>query len=309
VASARGNPTLIGGFVVGAAVLMALAVIMFGSGHLFEDRLRWVAYFDHSVHGLDVGAPVIFHGVQVGQVTQISALVKSDTLQVSVPVYFEGVPERITVVGSRTPGLGGIMRFIEAGLRAQLKSQSLITGKLYVDLDVHPDSPLDLKGYDPDTPEIPTVPSTMEQLQRQASQLLRRIGELPLNDLMERLASAAAALDKLLNKPELSESIDGLEEALADTRRLLTTVNARIDGLADRAEEALAEIRDAVARAEATIASLEGTIQPGAPLQYQLMTTLEELQAAARSIRTLSDGVSRQPEQVIFGRSVEGGDQ
>jgi len=306
MASARGNPALIGAFVVGSVALLALAVILFGSGRMFEKRDRLVSYFDHSVIGLDVGAPVIFRGVQVGDVTQIAAIVNSETFEVAVPVYFDVVRGSIDVVGSAPRGLKGIQRFIDVGLRAQLKSQSLITGKLYLDLDLHPDAPADLKGLDSKVLEMPTVPTEMQQIRREARAVIDRLSALPLEELLVRLTSAAAGLDHLLNKPELSQSIDHLNATLGETRQLMARLNARVDGVADNADGALLEIRATAARAATALGSLEKMVAEGSPLQYQLIATLQELEEAARSLRLLSDHLSRQPEQLLFGKPSEG---
>jgi paraquat-inducible protein B len=295
--------------VVGAAALAALSVILFGSGRVFEERERLVSYFDHSVIGLDVGAPVIFRGVQVGDVTQIAAIVNTDTFEVAVPVYFEVVVGSIDVVGSAPRGLKGIKRFIDVGLRAQLKSQSLITGKLYLDLDLHPESPANYRGLDPKVLEMPTVPTEMQQFRREARAVMDRLSALPLEELLARLTSAATGLDHLLNKPELARAIDELDATLEETRRLMTGLNARVEGVADRADGALLEIQQAAARADSALASLERTVAEGSPLQYQLLATLQELEAASRSLRLLSDSLSRQPEQLLFGKPGEGESQ
>jgi len=306
MASARGNPALIGAFVVGSVVLLALAVILFGSGRMFEKRERLVSYFDHSVTGLDVGAPVIFRGVQVGDVNRIGAIVNSETFEVAVPVYFEVVVGSIEVVGNAPRGLEGIENMIRVGLRAQLKSQSLITGKLYLDLDLHPDSPVNYKGLDRKVAEMPTVPTEMQRFRQEARAVFRRLSELPLEDLVIRLTSAAGGLDHLLNKPELAQSIDHLNATLGETRQLMARLNARVDGVADNADGALLEIQATAAKAATALGSLETMVAEGSPLQYQLIATLQELEEAARSLRLLSDHLSRQPEQLLFGKPSEG---
>jgi paraquat-inducible protein B len=281
VASARGNPTLIGAFVVGAAALVASAVILFGSGRMFERREILVSYFDHSVTGLDVGAPVIFRGVVVGEVIRIGAIVNTETFEVAVPVYFEVIRGSVTVVGAEPGGLIGIRSFVRHGLRAQLKSQSFITGKLYLDLDVHPNTPADYKGLDPDVLEMPSVPTEMQRFRQEARAMFSRLSELPLEDLIVRLTSAAA----------------------------MASLNACVDGVADRADGALLEIEEAATAAGTALASLEATVAAGSPLHYQLIATLQELEAAARSLRLLSDSLSRQPEQLLFGKPAEGGSE
>lgn len=303
MASARGNPLLIGGFVVGAAVLAALAAILFGSGRLLETRTEFVSYFDGSVQGLDVGAPVIFRGVQVGDVKSIGAIVDQQTFSVAVPVYFELVRGSVAIRDGSASATADMSRLIQkAGLRAQLKTQSLITGKLYVDLDFHPDKPADFKHLDPSVPEIPTIPTELEEAKAELRALLARVEKMPFEQLVQSLASAAAGADRLLNKPELAQAIDRLDATLEETRQLMAALDARVDGMADRADSSLEEIR-------AAAASLDALVKPGSPLEYQLMATLEELEQAARSFRLLSDDLSRQPESLLFGKPGEEGNR
>jgi phospholipid/cholesterol/gamma-HCH transport system substrate-binding protein len=301
MASPRGNPLVIGAFVVGGAVLAALAAILFGSGRLFQTRTLFVAYFDSSVEGLDVGAPVIFRGVQVGDVTSIGAIIDESTFRVAVPVYFELVRGSVELRGDALSGVAGIKRLVEkAGLRAQLKTQSLITGKLYVALDFHPDKPGSYKHLDPEVAEIPTIPTTLEEATAQLRGLLERVEKMPIEQLVSSLASAAAGADALLNKPELAQAVDRLDATLGETQKLVSTLDVRVAGLADRADAAAEKIR-------AAAASLDAVVAPGSPLQYQLMATLGELEQAARSFRQLSDDLSRQPQSLVFGKPEEGG--
>jgi paraquat-inducible protein B len=308
MASPSGNPVVIGGFAVGALVIGVVAVILFGSGRLFEKTVPWVAYFDHSVTGLDVGAPVIFRGVTVGSVQRIEAIVNPKDLSVFVPVYFETIPGNVTFQGGKTTlnrDVEGVERFISGGLRAQLKTQSFITGKLYLDLDLHPDTPLNYKKLDLSVNEMPTVPSEMQQVEQKVRQLFAKLSELPLEDLVKRLASAAKGIDTLVNKPELSDAIDELDATLKGTHELVAKVDARLDGLVDGAESTLADLRSALATAKSTLETVQAAIEPGSPLYYQLVSALEELEQTARSVRLLADELNRQPEELIFGKEAD----
>lgn len=305
--SRRANPTVIGSFVLGAAVLAVVAVLTFGSGRFFEKQLPFVMYFDSSVFGLDLGAPVIFQGVQVGTVKNISAQVNGDTGAVAVPVYIEVVQGRVTVVGGvGHESVGGVEREIGRGLRAQLKSQSLITGKLYVDLNYFPKKPAVYRHADSETPEIPTVPTEMEELRATFTAIIDKIRALPLKELVDKLAGAATGLDKLLNKPELDHAIDELDGALGEARAVLTKVDARVDPLADSAEGALDEAKVALKRIEVAVNEVKGMLEEGSPVRYELVTALDEVAQAARSIRVLADGLADDPDSLIFGKGKSG---
>jgi paraquat-inducible protein B len=297
---------VIGAFVVGAVVLGVAAVLLFGSGQFFEERSPFVMYFDSSVKGLEVGSPVIFQGVELGTVTSISALVDVDTGTVAVPVYLEIVRGSVKVVGDQGDVKGNVKTEIERGLRARLKSLSLITGKLYVDLDYYPDKPAVYKHLDPDTPEIPTIPTEMEEIRATVGHFVNELRKLPLSELVEKLASAASGIDKLVNKPELDHAIDELDGALTEARGALAKVNTRVDPLADSAKGALDEARKALKQVDAAVADVKTMVEPGSPVQYQLIAALQELERAARSVRVLADGLSQQPDSIIFGKGKSG---
>jgi paraquat-inducible protein B len=229
-------------------------------------------------------------------------LVEAESFEVLVRVFFEVVEGAVETIGhADLTGHAAVARFVEKGLRAQLKSQSLITGKLYIDLDLHPGTEIVYQELElaTDAIEMPTVPTTLEAFERQARAVVERISEMPLEDLVERLASAASGLDALVNDPKLAGAIARLEGTLAGTERLAEELDGRLDELATETGATLEEIRSAAA-------SLDTMVAQGSPLQYQLITTLEELEVAARSLRLLADNLSRQPEQLIFGKPTEG---
>ena len=83
------NQAVIGAFVVGAVVLAVVGVIVFGSGKMFQEVDKYVLYFEGSVKGLNVGAPVTFRGVKIGSVTGISLRANPENLEVRIPVVIE----------------------------------------------------------------------------------------------------------------------------------------------------------------------------------------------------------------------------
>jgi paraquat-inducible protein B len=306
MASPRANPALIGAFVVGAFALAAVSVIVFGSGRMLQEQTEFVTYFENPVTGLDVGSPVIFHGVRIGEVTKIDTIVDSDTFDMLARVYFETVDDRIETVGSGDiDNIDALLRFIDEGLRAQLKSQSLITGKLYLDLARHPDSEPLFHGLDPGTLEIPSIPTSLQLLGRQLRELADRVKELPLEEIVDDLAATLSGLNALVNEGEARDAIKNLNASLKRAESLLTRLDARSDGLLDELEGSVRQLRDAAGTAGETLAAVQASVEPGSALHQQLMATLLELQSTLRSLRTLADQVSEQPEQVIFGRPKE----
>jgi paraquat-inducible protein B len=193
------------------------------------------------------------------------------------------------------------------GLRAQLKTQSLVTGKLYVDLGLHPDTPVRLVGLDVGVPEIPSVPTELEELKQTLQSAAARISELPLEEIVENLRSVTASLDRLLADPALESTVANLDATLAETRELVSKLNGSFGDFEGDVDATLAEARKTFAGANAAIADARALVAPGSPLQYQLSVLLEELSRATRAVRALSESLARDPDQLIFGRGKPGG--
>lgn len=311
MASRKANPAVIGGFVLSAVALAVVAALIFSSGRLFQQTTRWVIYFDSSVKGLDIGAPVIFRGVQVGSVTDVAAYVDTTQDIVATPVYIDLVNGTVRLPsGIPSKPEETIQRWIQnRGFRAQLKSQSFVTGKLYVDLGFHPGTPLHLKGIDPSVPEIPAVRTELEQVEQILRTVVARIAEMPLEEIVENLRSATGAAAELLSGPHLKSAVANLDGALAEVRGTFADLNGRLDGLEDDAGATLQQARATLERVEGAVTEVQSLLEPGSPLNYEILVTLDEISQTARSIRALSDALGRDPDQLIFGKGEAGEDR
>jgi paraquat-inducible protein B len=339
--SQHANKTLIGGFVVGALALVVVGVLIFGSGRLFRDTNRYILFFDGSVKGLNVGAPVLFSGVKIGSVKDIrlQADMKNKTIQ--TPVVIEIQPARFEVIrGEPHPDpRKNIEQLIERGLRAQLQTQSLITGQLMIEMDLWPDTPVKLSGnMGQGYVEIPTIPSTLETL-------TKTIQDLKLEELVQNLASAVAGLEKLINSKEVSESFRLLNETVLETQALIQNTDRRVGTLASGLEETVRDaqklihridgqvvplmsninktmgdaqhvldnvdsritvlsesVNETAEKATETLVAAEALLNKNSPVVYQMTKTLKELSDAARSIRLWAEYLERHPEALLRGK-------
>lgn len=319
--SKQANITMIGAFVVGAVALVVAGVLVFGSGKFLKEKHPFVLYFQGSVQGLDVGASVDFRGVKIGTVTDI--LLRSDpaTLNVEIPVFIEIEGDRFRRIGRVEREPEETMKLlIEKGLRAKLQMQSLVTGKLMIELDFYPDKPAKLYGLDPNYLEIPTVSSDLEEL-------AQRIKKAPIEEILEKLHSAVAGIEKVVNSPEILEAVRSLEETLKATQKLVRDFNNHIDPLAAAAEQAVKDAQNlmrsadtrmgslastaddvikraalTIEQAEHTLRSVEDSTGKDSALYYEANRTLEDLAAAARSIRLLADYLNQHPESLLRGK-------
>ena len=220
------NKTLVGAFVAGALILVVVALAIFGSGKFFTKRNQFVLFFDESVKGLSIGAPVMFRGVKVGQVIRIVLTLDPKKLKAFIPVYIEIEPETVTIIGGREAVKGRNMKelIVKRGLKGQLQMQSFVTGQLMVALDFFPDRPIRLVGLDKKVNEIPTVPTTLVEL-------TKTIQRLDIEGLFKKLEQTVDGIEKIVNSPKVTASLDSLDKTLKDFDLLLVNVNSKIDPL------------------------------------------------------------------------------
>ena len=233
----KASKTLIGAFVVGAVILIVAGLMVFGSGKFMEKTEEFVLFFEGSVKGLSVGAPVLVGGVKIGSVKSINLEYNPKTLVFYVPVIIETLPDKIRLLkGKRIPIDKMMPLLIKRGLRAQLTMGSLITGQLIVELDYHPDTPVKLVGFNKEYPEIPTIPSTFQAI-------FDTLKELPLKETLERLISAVKAFEKILQSPKIPEILHSATLALTDARKLLNDVDSHVAPLAESMDDTLLEYK------------------------------------------------------------------
>jgi paraquat-inducible protein B len=311
----QANRMMIGGFVVLAVIIMAASLVVFGSGKFFKKTVTCVMYFDEPVKGLSVGAPVLFQGVQIGSVTNITLQVDPVKMQTYIPVIIEYEPEKFQMAGAgretfRDPRKN-IPKIIEKGLRAQLAMQSFITGQLAIQLDLYPDKPAVLKNISKDYIEIPTIPSTGERL-------AQALGDLDLKGIEKHLLSTLAAVDRFMNNPDLSASIRALKDTLQDTGKLVTRVDRQVNPVADDlkktvkdigklADNVNAQVGGLAAGFNKTMASAQGALSAESPLMVELENMLKEISAMSKSIRQLANILDQHPEALIRGKGNPGG--
>jgi paraquat-inducible protein B len=309
--SKQANYRLIGLFVVGAISLLVGAVAVFGSGALFQDNIQAVMFFNESVKGLQVGAPVTYRGVPVGVVKSFNLMVERGSDQMFIPVQIELKKAGAEVVGHDTQGsfsrrerLEFMKHMIKRGLRAQLALESIVTGQLYILLDLFPGTPEKLLGLEPAELEIPTMPSGLEQFKS-------RLRQIPIDEIAHRLNSALTKADALLGAPEAADAIKSLDLLLKESRTLVNKVDQSLELLAGEMRQNMnavaGEARLTLRQTGKSMAQFEAVTGKDSPLYYRLNTALDELGRAARALRVLADYLERHPEALIQGKRGSGG--
>ena len=217
--SKKANPMVIGVFVVCATIIAVAGVLVLGSGKFFSESREYVLYFEGNLSGLDAGAPVTFKGVRVGQVSDISLIYDHADDTLSIPVTIEISRDCFAQVNGEGGGSEDNMKLhIDRGMRAQLKSQSLVTGKLKVELDYYKDTPANYVAKDSSLPEVPTIPGSLDSL-------ARRVSDLPWEDIIRDIRASSKAMSELAESGKLQESLDLLNATLADSHKMMAEMN------------------------------------------------------------------------------------
>ncbi len=244
---------------------------------IYSDKEFFILNFNQSIRGLSVGAPVDYRGIPVGQVVSIDAQYDEQADQIFIPVLIEVEPERVgRPVGNESLSFSEEMQqfqeFIDDGFRAKLQSGNLLTGQLFVALDIIEDAePVKAKmfnGY----PEIPTISTDLGQITQNFNEILEKVNKLEIEQIVNNINDTVTDLRKLFDNTDnkIVAVLDGVDRTLADARQLMQGLD-----------------EDSITR-------------------YELNVLFKEIQEAARSVRTLVETIEENPSSVIFGKNSQG---
>ena len=313
--SKKANKTLIGVFVVAAIVMLVAAVLIFGSGKFFRERTQYVAFFEGSVRGLRIGAPVMFRGVTIGEVTDISLVYHMQDTSFEIPVIITLYPDKIVGMGiemtEQTPAEEDRewQQILEQGFRAQLEMQSLVTGQLMIEMDFHKDSPMKLYGIKdlklgPDVKEIPTIKSGLQEL-------TKKIEQIPLEDIAADLRSSLRGINEFVNSPEFGKSLHYFKQVLRDARNFVRHLDTKVDPLFAQVDQTLLDAQKLLQNANDQIEPLATSLirtsddtdklimnvnKRIGPIHADLNKTTASLRAALRSAESALNEVDEMIE-------------
>ena len=309
--SEKPHTVAIGAFIVGA-LLIALTTVLFVLGSGFGAKEKVIMVFDGSVKGLNVGAPLALRGVQVGQVTKIELILDSDNIELIMLVEADFHSKNIRRQGSVSEDL--TEELIARGLRAQLNSQSLLTGLLYIQMDFHPGSDLNLADIDSPHFQFPTIPTDLERI-------TKKLQDLDISKLTKDLEAVTEGLNVFVNSEDfqampanLATTLDSLTGLSNQLQQQLATTGPKVDQMLDGANTELPRlsgmvasnletINDATAAFEKTMTDIEGLVAYDSATIYRLNQALQELTRAGRALQLLAKTLEEQPESLIRGKS------
>ncbi|MEM6580224.1 MAG: MlaD family protein [Pseudomonadota bacterium] len=308
----------IGAFVMGA-ILIGVTIVIFTLGSGFgAKREKAVMVFDGSVKGLVIGAPVTLRGVQIGQVTKLELMLDADAIELIMVVEAEISESNIRRLGNNPETVAD--ELIARGLRAQLRTQSLLTGLLYVQLDFHPDKPPVFVDLQTEHLQIPTIPTELEML-------TQKLEEIDLSKLAERVESIVTDLEHFLADEDfqampanLQSTLDSVTALTDELRVQVTVAGPKVEGLLDEANETFAEANQelpvlyglvnknlqamdgAIESFQLVMSDVDNVLGPESITTYQLNEALRELALASRAMRELANTLSAQPESLLRGK-------
>jgi paraquat-inducible protein B len=335
--SKQANPTLIGAFVVAAATLAIAVVLILGGGRLWTKTRHFVVVFEGSLHGLSIGAPVTFRGVPLGEVVDITPVVVMEGEQPA------GLDVLVTLALQRGRLRTSTGEFVEVqhysdadvaalydriGVRAQLALQSVLTGQLYVDLDFFPGSPVRKVDVKTPYPQLATIETGLKKLGK-------AIENLPIDQLAQRALRVLESIEQRVNSPELDRILDSGADAAGALKDALQRIDAEVDPLVTSLRQAADATTGAMRQAEETLdleqspagrmvaeftraaesadqalreirkASSEASeiLDDRSAVRRRMQDMLDEVTAAARSLRLLADYLERHPEALLQGKA------
>lgn len=324
------NPALIGAFVLAAMAMAVAAVVYFGTSSYTNEKDAYSAYFRTETHGLEVGAPVVLQGVKIGHITAINVGYDPTGNNIYVKVNFFAQRNVVIVPGNLLLEYEGdreklTQSLIENGFRARLATQSLVTGKLMLELGFFPGTEVNL--HTDDKLEIPTIPTTIQKLWQQ-------LATIDLGKMVAGIENVVTGIDGLVNSVDLQAveqetvaTLQSLQLAVADFRQLVVNLDQEIgvlggnlnqaaDGVTSLVNNLDAQVDPLMQNIHKTIRSADTTLgaatsalneadallSENSALRAEIMQALQNISDAARSLKGFADYLERHPEALLKGK-------
>lgn len=324
------SPTLVGLFVLGALVLVLVALLSFGGVSFFHKPQRFVVYFDESIHGLELGSPVKLRGVRVGRVASLNVRY-NNTNQSVVAVVCElsrnvilNESGQLLEVSDRAE----LQKLIDRGLRARLDIQGLATGLLFVQLDF-----FDPALYPPSssTPAdtryaiVPAVPSVIAGYQASISEILadvrridfatlaaevrgllqdtrKQVNALNLAALNAEWVKAGQSVNALATSPEIKQTFANLNIAIEQLTKTMAHLDEQVDPTSKQLAATLTEAQQTLKSFNEASETARNFISAQTGLGEEATRALGQLSEAAAAVQRLMDFLERNPNALLTGK-------
>lgn len=303
--------------------LVLAAVALLSSGGWWVEKHRFAVFFPGSVRGLNPGSTVSFRGVKIGEVSEVSAFLTGKAeqpFQIEVVLEIRGklvqVPDGVTGPFDGLRGQALADELIRHGVRARMLSASLLTGQRYIELDFQPEQEARLAGLSHGFPELPTTPTSLEQLGERAEEFMDKLAELPLARMLDDVRTGFEGLSQTFQSKELrsafttaDRSMKQIEPTLVEARASMKDIEALIRTIQEEATStgkasraSLDRLGATLDRADQATATLNETLRGGDDARVEATRVLEELHQTLLVLRNLAEYVQTHPEALVIGK-------
>jgi phospholipid/cholesterol/gamma-HCH transport system substrate-binding protein/paraquat-inducible protein B len=321
--SAKANYFKIGIFVISAAVIAIIAIIVLGVGTVFQHKVMIETYIDGSVQGLDVGSPFKFRGVKLGSVEEITFVGNEYKFDRTSEKYLK-YGQYILVKASFEPSQDFteneqrifLERMIAKGLRVRLASQG-ITGAAFLEADyIDPEKFPPMKiTWEPKTYYVPSVPSKITQLTESVETILEKLEEINVKRITDSLETIVSSIKKILNDVKVAKLTEQTGNLLAELRE----TNKRLDPFLTDASATMATVRRITGENEKPLTESLAALGELPEIFAQLKRTLrqfryfvsseeqnigvstENMRVITGNLRDLTENAKKYPSQILFG--------
>ena len=270
--------------------------------HAYTKKIKFIMFFDSSIRGLNLGAPVEFKGIKVGTVLDVRLEFDSGSTSFRIPVLIEIEPQRIIERGNQEMDQShqALQRLVKRGLRARLQTGSLLTSQLFVELDMHPGSPINLSGSDTPYPELPTLPtSNFGAITQSAEDLLAKLNAVDIkevtsvlidtiqtaNKTMHNADKAIESANTLIGTPGIPEAIENVRITLKNFKNITQKVDD--SNLIASATKTFSSIDKTINSADKAINNANTLIAaPGIP------EAIEDIRIALKNFKNITQKVN-----------------
>ncbi|GEP55763.1 PqiB family protein [Reyranella soli] len=275
----------------------------------FGRQIRLLSYFPGSVAGLEPGAHVTLHGLRIGEVTDVDLVYDPKLDRIVVPVHYRVEAGRISNIAAadQTNPEKFAEEMIRRGMRATLQSTSIITGSKEIALervDEAVPATLEKRG------DVYVVPTSevggFDAITRSAAELLTKLNRIEYDKIGRSLEGAAAGLDTMINGDQMKRTLTALEKAMVDVQDIAKKLDTEGTPALKRLPAIAQQLQESLTSANRLFGSFNTGYGDDSRFRRDLDRLLPQLTDAARSIRALSDLLSRHPEALIKGRTNTG---
>lgn len=271
----------------------------------YTKKLNFVLFFEGSIRGLNIGAPVEFKGIKIGRVIDIKLLFDPNDSSFRIPVIIEIEPERVQTRSEANSPYETLKTLVDQGLRARLQTGSLLTGKLFVEMDMHPETRVRLVGGQDQIPELPTIPAELEEITGSIKGLLAKLDQIKIKEISDHLNGTLKGLETVTNNPELNNTVGELNASLSAFKAVLAKLDPKVGPLSDNINETMKSGRDTLDKMQVTLGLFDNMLRSDSPVQFRLIQMADEMAEAARNLQGFLELLEANPQSLIFGKGDE----